>query len=43
MANKYETRELRTKPAVWVWSEPGTIRFYAGPGRPNTNKRVGLG
>jgi hypothetical protein len=29
--NKHETRE------------PGTTRLYAGPGRPGTNKRAGLG
>jgi hypothetical protein len=43
MVNKHETREPDTKPAVWARSEPGTTRFYAGPGRPGTNKRVGLG
>jgi hypothetical protein len=42
MANKHEARELDTKPAVWARSEPGPTRFYAGPGRPDTNKRVGL-
>jgi hypothetical protein len=26
-----------------AWAEPGTARFYAGPGRPGTNKRAGLG
>jgi hypothetical protein len=31
------------KPTVWVWSEPGTTRFYAGPIQPGTNKRAGLG
>jgi hypothetical protein len=43
MVNKHEARETDTKPAIWAWSEPGTTRFYAGPGRPGTNKRVGLG
>jgi hypothetical protein len=43
MANKHEAREPGTKLAVWVRSEPGTAWFYAGPGRPSTNKRVGLG
>jgi hypothetical protein len=43
MANKHEVREPGTKPAVWAWSEPGTARFYAGPGQPGTNKRAGLG
>jgi hypothetical protein len=31
------------KPVVWARSEPGTARFYTGPGRPDTNKRVELG
>jgi hypothetical protein len=31
------------KPAVWARSEPGTARFYMGPGRTSTNKRAGLG
>jgi hypothetical protein len=43
MANKHEAHEPGTKPAVWARSEPGTTRFYAGLGRPGTNKRVGLG
>jgi hypothetical protein len=43
MANKHEAREPNTKPAVWARSEPDTARFYAGPGRPSTNKLVGLG
>jgi hypothetical protein len=43
MPNKHEDHEPDTKPAVWAWSEPGTTRFYAGPGRPDTNKRAGLG
>jgi hypothetical protein len=43
MANKHEAREAGTKPAVWVQSEPRTTRFFAGPGRPGTNKRAGLG
>jgi hypothetical protein len=43
MANKHEAREPGTKPAVWTRSEPGTTRFYAGPGQPSTNKRAGLG
>jgi hypothetical protein len=43
MANKHEAREPDTKPAVWARSEPGTIRFYAGPGRLGTNKRGRLG
>jgi hypothetical protein len=42
MANKHEAREPGTKPAVWARSEPGTTRFSAGRGRPDTNKRVGL-
>jgi hypothetical protein len=43
MSNKHEAREPGTKPAVWARSEPDTTRYYAGPGRPNTNKRAGLG
>jgi hypothetical protein len=43
MANKHEAREPGTKPAVWARSEPGTARFYVGPGRPGTNKQAGLG
>jgi hypothetical protein len=43
MANKYEAREPSMKPTVLVWSEPGTTRFYAGPGRFDTNKRTRLG
>jgi hypothetical protein len=43
MANKHEAREPDTKPAVWARSEPGMARFYAGSGRPDTNKRAGLG
>jgi hypothetical protein len=43
MANKHEAREPGTKLAFWARSEPGTARFYAGPGRPGTNKRAGLG
>jgi hypothetical protein len=43
MSNKHETRESGTKPAFWARSEPGTARLYAGPGRPGTNKRAGLG
>jgi hypothetical protein len=43
MSNKHEVREPSTKPVVWARSEPGTARFYAGPGRPGTNKRAGLG
>jgi hypothetical protein len=43
MANKHEAREPSTKPVVWVRSEPGTTRFYVGLGRPDTNKRTGLG
>jgi hypothetical protein len=31
MANNHEARQPGTKPAVWVWSEPGT------------NKRAWLG
>jgi hypothetical protein len=42
MANKHEDREPGTKPAVWARFEPGTDRFYAGPGRPGTNKRARL-
>jgi hypothetical protein len=42
MSNKHEARESGTKPVVWARSEPGTARFYAGPGRPGTNKRAGL-
>jgi hypothetical protein len=43
MTNKHEAHEPGTKPAVWARSEPGTARFYAGPDRPDTNKRAGLG
>jgi hypothetical protein len=43
MANKYEAHESSTKPAVWARSESGTARFYAGSGRPDTNKRAGFG
>jgi hypothetical protein len=43
MANKHDARESGTKPAVWARSEPGTIRFYAGPGRIGTNKRARIG
>jgi hypothetical protein len=43
MANKHEACEPGMKPAIWARSEPGTARFYAGPGRPDTNKRAGLG
>jgi hypothetical protein len=43
MANKHESREPGTKPAIWVRSEPDMVRFYAGPARPGTNKWVGLG
>jgi hypothetical protein len=43
MSNKHEAREPGTKPAVWARSEPGTPRFYAGPGWPGTNKRARLG
>jgi hypothetical protein len=43
MANKHEAREPDTKPAVWARSEPGTARFYAGPGQPGTYKRARLG
>jgi hypothetical protein len=43
MANKHEAREPGTKPTVWARFEPGMTRFYAGPARPDTNKRVGLG
>jgi hypothetical protein len=43
MTNKHEAREPGMKPAVWAWSEPGTTRFYAGPGQSGTNKRAGLG
>jgi hypothetical protein len=43
MPNKHEIREPGTKPAVWARSEPDTARFYAGPGRPGTNKRTRLG
>jgi hypothetical protein len=43
MSNKHEARESGTKPVIWARFEPGTARFYAGPGRPGTNKRVGLG
>jgi hypothetical protein len=32
MANKHEAHEPGTKPAVWAQSEPGTTRFYTGPG-----------
>jgi hypothetical protein len=43
MSNKHEAREPGTKPVVWARSEHGTARLYAGPGRPGTNKRAGLG
>jgi hypothetical protein len=43
MSNKHEVREPGTKPAFWARSEPGTAQLYAGPGRPGTNKRAGLG
>jgi hypothetical protein len=43
MANKHEAREPGTKPSVLARSEPVTARFYAGPGRLDTNKRVELG
>jgi hypothetical protein len=43
MSNKHEAREPGTKPVVCARSEPGTARLYAGPGRPGTNKRAGLG
>src|SRR5688572_15228361 len=42
MTNKHEAHEPSMKPAVWARSEPSTARFYAGLGRPSTNKRVGL-
>jgi hypothetical protein len=42
MTNKHEARESGTKLAVCARSEPDTTRFYAGPGRPDTNKRAGL-
>jgi hypothetical protein len=42
MVNKYEAREPGTKSVVWARSEPGTVRFYVGPGWPGTNKRAGL-
>jgi hypothetical protein len=42
MTNKHETREFDTKSIVWFRSELNTIRFYAGPSRPGTNKRAGL-
>jgi hypothetical protein len=43
MANKHEACKPGTKPAVWARSEPGTARFYAGLGWPDTNKWAGLG
>jgi hypothetical protein len=43
MAIKHEACEPGMKPVVWVRSKPGTTRFYAGPDRPDTNKRVALG
>jgi hypothetical protein len=43
MSNKHEAREPDMKPDVWARSEPGTTRLYAGPGRPDTNKRARLG
>jgi hypothetical protein len=43
MSNKHEAREPDTKPVVRARSELGTARFYAGTGRPGTNKRAGLG
>jgi hypothetical protein len=42
MVNKHEVHEPDTKLAVWAGSEPGTVRFYADPGWPDTNKRVEL-
>jgi hypothetical protein len=38
MSNKHETREPGTKPVIWARFEPGMTRFYAGLGRPGTNK-----
>jgi hypothetical protein len=43
MSNKHEAREPGTRSVIWARSEPGMARFYAGPGRPGTNKRAGLG
>ena len=43
MTNKHEARKPDTKPVVWARSELGTAWFYAGSGRPDTNKRAGLG
>jgi hypothetical protein len=43
MSNKHEAREPGAKPVFWARSEPGMARLYAGPGRPGTNKRAGLG
>ena len=42
MTNKHEAHELSTKPTVLVRSESGIIQFYAGSGRPVTNKRTRL-
>jgi hypothetical protein len=42
MSNKHETRKPGTKLAVWVQFESGMVQFYAGPGRPGTNKRAEL-
>jgi hypothetical protein len=43
MSNKHEAHKPGTKPVFWARSEPGTARLYVGPGRPDTNKRAGLG
>jgi hypothetical protein len=44
MSNKYEAREPGTKPAFWVWSEPGYMRARAGPARisgPGLDRKLG--
>jgi hypothetical protein len=43
MANKHETHEPGTKLTLWVRFELSTAQFYAGLGRPDTNKRAGPG
>jgi hypothetical protein len=44
MANKYEAREPDAKSAVCpirAWHDP--VLCGPGPGRPDTNKQIGLG
>jgi hypothetical protein len=40
MSNNHEAREPGTKPAICARYEPGTTRFYVGPGQPGMNKRL---